>query len=223
MKGRASIGASVLVALVAMMPTTSPAKMRSVEISKNVCQTTGGGRFVDIPGFPGEKIDRRLLKDIKFLRRKYNIFITDGYSTDPAHSANGEHPIGLALDIVPNFAAGGDWNDIDRLAKWAEPVQNQPRAPFRWVGYNGDANHGRGHHLHLSYSHSATPPRTPAETVYSLRCPDDGGGGGGEQSDSGGISTGARATSGGGSGISTRSVTPTDLAPVHTETGGVSL
>ncbi|MDQ3728647.1 MAG: hypothetical protein M3355_03545 [Actinomycetota bacterium] len=227
MKEKASIGATVLVALVAMMPGTSPAKMRSVELSKNVCQTTGGGRFVDIPGFPGEKIDRRLLRDIKLLRRKYKIFITDGYSTDPAHSANGEHPIGLALDIVPNFAAGGTWNDIDRLARMAEPQQNQPRSPFRWGGYDGDAGHGRGHHLHLSYSHSATPPKTPAETVYSLRCPD--GGGGGEQSDGGdgsgdggGISTGGRATSDGGSGISTQSVAPTDLAPVQTETGGVS-
>ncbi len=35
---------------------------------------------------------------------------------DDVHSINGEHPVGLALDIVPNKAAGGSWNDIDRLA-----------------------------------------------------------------------------------------------------------
>ena len=43
---------------------------------------------------------------------------------------------------------------MTRLARWAEPRQNRPRAPFRWVGYNGDANHGCGHHLHLSWSHA---------------------------------------------------------------------
>jgi len=165
----------------------SPAKMKSVEVSRFVCQTTGGGKFVGIPGFPGEKIDRRLLKDIKFLRRKYKIFITDGFSRSGVHSVNGEHPLGLALDIVPNFAAGGDWNDIDRLARWAEPRQNQPRSPYRWVGYNGDAGHGRGHHLHLSYSHSATRPYKPAKTMYSVKCPGSGGNGHqGPKNDNGG-------------------------------------
>ena len=38
----------------------------------------------------------------------------------------------------PDSRRGGTWNVIDRLAKWAEPRQNQPRAPFRWVGYNVD-------------------------------------------------------------------------------------
>lgn len=210
-----------LAALAVGLPGSAPAKMQSVEIAPKVCQTTGGGRFVDIPGFPGEKIDRRLLKDIKFLRRKYNIFVTDGYSLSSVHSANGEHPIGLALDIVPNFGAGGNWNDIDRLARWAEPSQNQPRSPFRWVGYNGDANHGRGHHLHLSFSHSSTPYNNPARTVYSVRCPKSGGGGGGGDgsggsggsSDSGGSSGGISARDGGGR---------TELAPAHPETAGVS-
>lgn len=147
------------------------AKMKSERISNRVCETTGGGRFVGIPGFPGERIDRRLLRDVKWMIRKYKIYITDGFSTDPVHSANGEHPVGLALDIVPNRAAGGRWRDLGRLARWAEPRQNQPRSPFRWVGYNGDANHGRGHHLHLSWSHSPSKFGKPARTVYSVRCP----------------------------------------------------
>ena len=223
----------------------SPAKMKSVELSRFVCQTTGGGDFVNIPGFPGERIDRRLLKDIKFLRRKYKIFITDGYSRSGVHSVNGEHPLGLALDIVPNFAAGGDWNDIDRLARWAEPRQNQPRSPYRWVGYDGDANHGRGHHLHLSYSHSETRPYRPAKTMYSVTCPDPGGDGhsgpkggkggkggkgdggnkGGAGKGNGGGNNGGGVGTGGGNGngggVSARGATPTDLAPVHPETGGV--
>jgi hypothetical protein len=146
-------------------------QMRSTKLDRKLCETTGGGRFVPIPGFPGESIDRRLLADIEFLVRKYKIFITDGYSVDPVHARNGEHPIGLALDIVPDATKTKRWRKVTRLARWAEPVPGVPRAPFRWVGYNGDIGHGRGNHLHLSWSHSPTPPEDPARTVYTLKCP----------------------------------------------------
>ena len=162
--------ALVLAALAVGGPAApAGAKMKSTKLGSGVCLTVGGGRFVDIPHFPGEMIDRRLLRDVRWLRRHYSIFVTDGYSTSGVHSANGEHPIGLALDIVPG--KGGTWDDIDALAAFAEPVQNQPVAPFRWVGYDGDANHGRGNHLHLSWSHSPAPFGTPAESVYTMRCP----------------------------------------------------
>lgn len=147
------------------------AVMRSTKISSTLCETTGGGRFVAIPGFPGERIDRRLLTDIRRLKHRYKIFITDGYSMDDVHATNGEHPIGLALDIVPNKAKGGTWADVSALARWAEPRQDRPREPFRWVGYNGDSGHGRGHHLHLSWSHTAVDPGHWARTVYTIRCP----------------------------------------------------
>ncbi|MEA2492886.1 MAG: hypothetical protein QOJ29_797, partial [Thermoleophilaceae bacterium] len=116
------------------------------------------GRIVGIPGFAGERVDRRLLKDIAWMQRKYKIRITDGYALT-GHAEGGEHPIGVAVDLVPG--PGGTWNDVDKLAKWAEPRQNAPRAPFRWVGYNGDANHGRGNHLHLSWNHAPDPSRRP--------------------------------------------------------------
>ena len=147
-------------------------QMTSTKLDRKLCETTGGGRFVPIPGFPGESIDRRLLADIKFLVRKYKIFITDGYSIDPVHARNGEHPIGLALDIVPDTTKTRRWRKVTRLARWAEPVPGVPRVPFRWVGYNGDIGHGRGHHLHLSWSHSPTEPEDPARTVYTLKCPE---------------------------------------------------
>lgn len=147
------------------------ARMKSTKLEPGVCLTVGGGRFVDIPHYPGETIDRRLLRDIRWLRRHYPIFVTDGYSTSSVHSANGEHPLGLALDIVPDQSAGGTWSDIDALAEFAEPRQNEPIAPFRWVGYDGDSHHGRGHHLHLSWSHSPAKFGTPAESVYTMRCP----------------------------------------------------
>jgi hypothetical protein len=157
--------------LVLTLAGLAAARMQSTKLRPGLCETTGGGHFVDIPGFPGETIDRRLLTDIRRLVRRYRIFVTDGYSLSNVHAANGEHPLGLALDIVPDKERGGTWNRIDRLAAWAEPQQGDPRAPFRWVGYEGDANHGRGHHLHLSWSHSLSRPGRPARTVYTTRCP----------------------------------------------------
>jgi hypothetical protein len=144
--------------------------MHSVQLEERLCETTGGGAFVPIPGFPGEMIDQRLLEDIEWMVRRYKIFITDGYATS-GHAPNGEHPIGLALDIIPNKAVGGKWRKVTKLARRAEPKQNAPRPPFRWVGYNGDAGHGRGHHLHLSWMHSPTKPTQPAEIVYTKYCP----------------------------------------------------
>ena len=161
---------TLLVALVALVAfaaaaATAPGAMRSTKINRNLCKTTGGGKFVAIPGFPGEKVDRRLLSDIEYLVRRYKIFITDGYSKDPVHAANGEHPLGLALDIVPDKSRGGSWKLISRLAKRAEPTQNQPIAPWRWVGYNGDAGHGCGNHLHLSWQHAPAAMFQLAEWV----------------------------------------------------------
>ena len=174
-------------------PADAGKKMRSTKLDTHLCQTTGGGAFVPIPEFPGEQIDRRLLTDLKWMEKRWDIFVTDAYSDDGVHAANGEHPIGLAADIVPDKAAGGTWKKIDRLAAWAEPVQNEPRSPFRWVGYDGDAGHGRGNHLHLSWSHSTAKPFHTAATVYTVNCPKakisggDGGNGGG---DGGGGGTG---------------------------------
>ena len=146
---------------------SSAAGMRSEKLGRHLCKTVNGGKFVPIPGFPGEKIDRRLIPDIRWMKRKFDIFITDGYSRDPVHAETGEHPIGLATDIVPNAARGGTWNEIGELAHFAEPQQNEPIMPWRWVGWNGDAGHGRGNHLHLSWSHSPSPaPASRARRLY---------------------------------------------------------
>jgi hypothetical protein len=133
---------------------------------------TSGGRLVEIPGQTWARVDRRILPDVLYLVRRYRVRITEGYGTI-GHEPFGEHPLGLAVDIEPG--AGGTWDDVSRLARWAEPRQNHPRAPFRWVGWNGDFNHGHpsvckprlgcAPHLHLSWSHSPTPPRHRARTV----------------------------------------------------------
>jgi hypothetical protein len=166
----AALALALIFGLLAATPAS--AAMQSTKLDRRLCETVGGGRFVDIPGFPGEQIDRRLIPDIRWMKRRFDIFVTDGYSTSPIHSANGEHPIGLALDIVPYWSRGGSWEKIARLAYRTEPVQNQPRAPFRWVGWNGDSGHGWGHHLHLSYMHSTASFGEPARVVYTRRCPE---------------------------------------------------
>ena len=165
------LGLVALLAAGVAVASAIAAQRGSEKLGRNLCETTGGAKIVPIPGFPGERIDRRLLDDIKLLQRRYKIFITDGYSNDPVHSSNGEHPMGLALDIVPDKAAGGTWRDITRLALWAEPEQNAPVAPFRWVGYNGDSGHGVRNHLHLSWNHSEARAGTSPRTVFTLRCP----------------------------------------------------
>jgi len=175
--GRTTLSLVAAVAsAVAALPAPALGEMRSTQIGRYLCETTGGGRFVEIKAFPGEWIDRRLLRDMWWMRRQYNIFVTDGYSTSPVHSANGEHPRGLALDIQPDWSQGGTWQRIDDLAHKTEPVQNQPKAPWRWVGWDGDYNHGWGNHLHLSWMHSETPFGEPARRVYTRKCPRKGDG-----------------------------------------------
>ena len=184
---RTKIALTSALAAVALAAVAAPvsSRMKSTKVEAGLCLTEGGGRFVGIPGLPGERIDRRLLRDVAYLERRFKIFVTDGFSTDPVHSANGEHPVGLALDIVPDKARGGSWADIDRLAEWAEPRQDDPVAPFRWVGYDGDSGHGRGHHLHLSWSHSPAKFGKPARSVYTLKCPRRARRGGGQSGSSG--------------------------------------
>ncbi len=205
--------ATVLGVCTMLAADAAPGALHTQRLSPSLCRTVGGGKFVPIPGFPGERIDRRLLPDVRWLVRKYGIFVTDGFSRDPVHSASGEHPLGLALDIVPNVAAGGSWRSVTSLALWAEPRQSAPRAPFRWVGYNGDAGHGRGHHLHLSWNHSPnTTFGEPVRVVYTRVCPrpvgggsgsgggGDGTGGGGGGSNTGGGGGGSGPNAGGGNG-----------------------
>ena len=235
------IGATVALAAGALcIVAPGAAAMRAKKIGSHLCKTVNGGKFVPIPGFPGEQIDRRLLPDISWMKRRFDIFITDGYSNDPVHAQNGEHPIGLATDIVPDFATGGTWNEIGDLAHLAEPSQNEPVMPWRWVGWNGDPGHGRGDHLHLSWSHSPTPPGQPARVVYTRFCPGDqnppanhrhhhrhrhgatGGtspGKGGTDGGAGGFDNGGTGAGGGGGGSATGGTTPHvgKLAPVVRE------
>jgi hypothetical protein len=127
---------------------------------------TSPGKIVPVPGFPGETVDNRILQNLLALVAKYKLKVTDCFSRDPIHKGGGEHPLGLACDLVPG--TGGNWDLVDQLAAWAEPSQDHPIPPFRWVGYNGDENHGRGNHLHLSWDHAPAAPFTIAQWVKVL-------------------------------------------------------
>jgi hypothetical protein len=132
-----------------------------------------------IPHEEGDMVDRRILPDLRWIAKRFPIYVTDGYSgplpdgehvgCHNCHVKHSDHYNGLAVDVIPLNASGrgcdARWRGITRLAHWAEPVQNRPRAPFRWVGYDGDAGHGCGNHLHLSWEHAVAPMFELAEWV----------------------------------------------------------
>jgi hypothetical protein len=144
---------------------SSPSSLRGVKTVRT------RGKFVTIPG-TREKIDSRILPDLKWLQAKYHVSVTAGFAME-GHAPHGEHPIGLAVDLVPG--PGGSWDTVDKLARWAEPRQDHPRAPFRWVGYNGDPGHGRGNHLHLSWRHAPAKRGHTAAWVQRLAFKSPGG------------------------------------------------
>jgi hypothetical protein len=145
----------------------------------------GTGKIVPIPASiphaEGDMVDRRIIPNLRWIAQRFPIYVTDGYSgplpngehagCNNCHVKNSDHYNGLAVDIVPTNPSAkcdANWTGITRLALWAEPVQNEPRPPFRWVGYDGDAGHGCGHHLHLSWNHAIAPMFQLAEWVESF-------------------------------------------------------
>lgn len=144
--------------------------------------TYAPGKIVPIPAAiphaEGDMVDQRIIPNLRWLAKRYPIYITDGYSgplpngehvgCNNCHTRNSDHYNGLAVDVVPTEPSSqcdANWAGITRLALWAEPEQNKPRPPFRWVGYDGDAGHGCGHHLHLSWNHAVAPMFQLAEWV----------------------------------------------------------
>lgn len=131
-----------------------------------------------IPHESGDMVDKRIIPDLRWIAQRYPIYVTDGYSgplpngehagCDNCHVKGSDHYNGLAVDIVPadpSSRCDSHWTAITALALWAEPRQNAPLVPFRWVGYNGDAGHGCGNHLHLSWNHAPVARFQLAEWV----------------------------------------------------------
>jgi len=112
--------------------------------------TAEPGQMVPVPGEPGTEVDRRMLRDAVALDKACGLDYGDGYA-ESGHAANGEHPLGLALDIDPDAQNDAGWDRVDKLAAWAHA--HEDGNPFYWVGYDGDSGHGRTEHLHLSWDH----------------------------------------------------------------------
>jgi len=136
----------------------------------------GNGDWLSpVPGFPGERCDRRIVADVVLLTRGYGLNLMDCFG-GPPHDSRGEHPLGLAADLVP---VDGDWNRalaLARAAGWSPACAASGcagRGPFRVVLYNGFPGHGDpAHtstpHLHVSWQHSPAPPFTRAGEVLVL-------------------------------------------------------
>jgi hypothetical protein len=163
--------AIALAAVIALLASPLASALRSTPGPTRINDTRG--RFVPIPDrvphVEGAYIDRRIKRQLVWLARHFRIYITEGFAgrlpdgekigCPTCHVEHSEHKIGLAVDIVPlhndwSGRCNRRWRSVTKLAKWAEPQQNVPLPPFRWVGYDGDANHGCGHHLHLSWNHN---------------------------------------------------------------------
>jgi hypothetical protein len=171
----AILAASILLACMASPASAAPPTARFAY---------GSGEIVPLPASipheEGDMVDRRIIPDLRWIAQRFPIFVTDGYSgplpngeragCNNCHVRNSDHYNGLAVDVVPLNGSGSGkcdvaWSGITRLALWAEPVQGEPRPPFRWVGYDGDAGHGCGHHLHLSWEHAPVAMFQLAEWV----------------------------------------------------------
>jgi hypothetical protein len=160
--------------LAANSASAGPVSTRIVEASGEIVPLPAA-----IPHEEGDMVDSRIVPDLRWIAQRFPIYVTDGYSgplpngehvgCNNCHVMGSDHYNGLAVDVVPlngtNGKCDATWAPITRLALWAEPLQNKPALPFRWVGYDGDAGHGCGNHLHLSWNHAPAARYELAEWV----------------------------------------------------------
>jgi hypothetical protein len=149
-----------------------------------------------LAGLPGgQRIAAPIAPDVREIISRYKVKVTAGYAAT-GHAAGGEHPLGLAIDVVPDPGRGGTWDDVDRLARdvgWQRGCGptgcvGQLDSNFRFVGYDGYPNHGRGNHLHISWAHGAGGSGVKAWTPGGAGDPlGAGSGGGGGSSGGGGV------------------------------------
>ncbi len=83
--------------------------------SRDHGSSTAPGKIVPIPASipheEGDMVDRRIIPDLRWIAKRYPIYVTDGYSgplpngehagCDDCHVSNSDHYNGLAVDIVP--------------------------------------------------------------------------------------------------------------------------
>jgi hypothetical protein len=150
-----------------------------------VARDRGPGGLVALPitvtGGAAIQCDRRVRDDVIWLARRFHVLVTACYAI---HSQAGEHPLGAAVDLVPDGNLG--WQQTtERLARavgWKRSCAASgvapacARRPFRFVGYDGYPGHGdpahchcaTNAHLHLSWLTSASDgqPQNASRTGY---------------------------------------------------------
>lgn len=139
----------------------------------------GGSWLATVPG-AGIQCDRRIVPNVVTILARYHAHLTACYAPT-GHASDGEHPLGLAVDLVPQPPS--TWAQMERLARdsgWRESCAisgcaGQTGTAFRFVGWNGYAGHGdpahagANAHLHLSWDWSGDhgPPAASVKLVAS--------------------------------------------------------
>jgi hypothetical protein len=128
----------------------------------------GADWLVVVPG-TGIECDKRIVPDVLMILNRFHAQLNACYAPT-GHKAAGEHPLGLAVDLVPAPPAGwGMMASLARFAGWrpecaSTGCASQTHTVFRFVGYNGYPGHGdpahagANAHLHLSWNHGAGLP-----------------------------------------------------------------
>jgi hypothetical protein len=165
-------------------PTGSPGSVTRV--------SAGGPWLAEVPG-TGIRCDARIVDNVAYLLERFHMALTACYAPT-GHRSSGEHPLGLAIDVVPDpdpdpRTAGeppGTWDDVMAAARfvgWNEScaINGCPNELARWIGYNGVPDHGDPEHcsgdcpahLHISWKHEPARYNTRAAWVEVWRLPDE--------------------------------------------------
>jgi hypothetical protein len=154
------------------LSTAQPGRVHRVSFS--------GRWLAPVPG-TSVRCDARIVDDVLYLVRRFTLTVTACFAAT-GHAIGGEHPLGLAIDVVP---ADGDWNYTSAAARsfgWSPACAaigcaESVTPPMRVVLYNGYPGHGDpahcrspacAPHLHLSWAHASAEPLTPATWVATL-------------------------------------------------------
>lgn len=141
-------------------------------------QALNGRRWLaKVPG-TNAVCDRRIVPDVVAIIEKYKMTVGDCFAMT-GHAINGEHPLGLGIDL---YAGSGGWKMVDRAARdfgWrmscaSSGCRGQLPSPMDFIGWNGFAGHGdpahagENAHLHFSWWRTDAKPGSPAGRVKTL-------------------------------------------------------
>ncbi|MEA2243275.1 MAG: hypothetical protein QOD24_2831 [Solirubrobacteraceae bacterium] len=158
-----------------------PIGLGGLPAGSGISQALLGRWLAPVPG-TAAVCDSRIVPDVAALLRRYRLAAGDCFSLT-GHAYDGEHPLGLALDVTPG--PGGSWDLVAQMARdlgWnagcgATGCAGLLPSPFRFIGYNGYPGHGDpahaggNAHLHLSWQHTPAAPGSPAARVQTLLPP----------------------------------------------------